>query len=58
MNRNNFTKGLIAGTIIGATVSMVVNPAEGKDRKVFRKKTGKILRTVGHVIEDMVDMAR
>ena len=58
MNRNNFTKGLITGTIIGATVSMLVNPAEGRDRKVFKKKTGKVLRTVGQVIEDMVDMAR
>ena len=58
MRRNNFTKGLITGTIIGATVSMMFNPAEGKDRRVMRKKTGNFMRAVGEIVEDIMDMRR
>jgi len=57
-NSNNFTKGLVTGTIIGATVSMMSNPMEGKDRKVMRKKVNRFMRTVGNVVEDIIDMRR
>jgi len=57
-NSNNFTKGLVTGTIIGATVSMMINPMEGKDRKVMRKKVNRFMRTVGNVVEDIIDMRR
>ncbi|MCG8499013.1 MAG: YtxH domain-containing protein [Firmicutes bacterium] len=58
MRRSNFTKGLITGTIIGATASMLFNPMEGRDKKMFRKKTGNLMRVVGNFIEDIADMRR
>lgn len=58
MRRNSFTRGLITGTIIGATMSMMVNPMENRNRKKMRRKTNNLLRTVGEVIEDLVYMAR
>lgn len=54
---NRFTKGLIAGTIIGATVSMMF---PRRRQMHFRKKmfgNGKsFMRTAGNLIENMVDM--
>ncbi len=53
-----FTKGLLTGTILGATMSMIFNPAEGKDRKMVKKKTNRFIKTIGNAIEDIVDMRR
>ncbi|MBZ4645552.1 MAG: hypothetical protein PWR27_1889 [Petroclostridium sp.] len=56
MRRNNFTRGLITGTIIGATLSMMVNPMDRRDKKIMRRKTNNFMRTVGDIIEDIIDM--
>ncbi|MDK2801518.1 MAG: hypothetical protein PWP27_1770 [Clostridiales bacterium] len=56
MRRNNFTRGLITGTIIGATVSMMMNPMEDRDKRRLRKKANSFIRNVGDVIEDIIDM--
>lgn len=58
MRRNTFTKGLVTGTIVGAAVSMMFNPLEGKDRKVMRKKANRFMRTVSNVVEDIMDLRR
>jgi len=58
MRRNGFTKGLVTGTILGATVSMMVNPMEGRERRAMRKKANKFMRAVGNIIEDIMDLRR
>ncbi len=58
MRGNSFTRGLITGTIIGATMSMVMNPMDKKDKKMVRKRTNNLMGSVGDVLEDIVDIIR
>ncbi|HHV99533.1 MAG TPA: YtxH domain-containing protein [Clostridiaceae bacterium] len=57
---NGFTKGLIIGGLIGASVSMVMSPGGMKNRT--RKKmmrTGRaMMRKSGNLIADMIDVFR
>ncbi|WHH59678.1 YtxH domain-containing protein [Petroclostridium sp. X23] len=62
MRGNNFTRGLITGTIVGATVAMMMNPMEERDRKRLKRKSGHLMRSMGEVIgevlEEVMDMRR
>ena len=58
MARSNFTRGLVTGAVIGATVSMMINPMEGKDRRVMRKKTKKFMNAIGNIVDDIMDLRR
>jgi gas vesicle protein len=50
---NNFYKGMLTGLIVGATVSMVSSPLQGKQMRSLKKNMGKTIRTVGQVIDGM-----
>lgn len=58
--RSGFTKGLVVGSIIGASVSMMMNSDMMKPRTRRRMmKTGRtILKRSGGIIGDMVDIFR
>ncbi len=56
MRNNGFTKGLITGTIIGATVSMMANSADSKKGKMFKRKTNNFMRIMANIIEDIMDI--
>ncbi|HHV60043.1 MAG TPA: YtxH domain-containing protein [Clostridiaceae bacterium] len=57
--RNNFTRGLILGGIIGATVSMAVGPEmNARTRKRWIKNGRYLLRRSGTIVNDIVDMFR
>lgn len=58
MRRKNFTRGLITGAMLGATVSMMINPGEGHHRRMAKRKAGRFARAVGDIIGDIVDMRR
>lgn len=54
---NSFTKGLIAGTLIGTAVGMMFPTSKNMrfGKKMFRGSKG-FIRKAGNVIEDVVDM--
>ena len=58
--RGNFTKGLLVGGIIGASVSMMMGPEKmkaGHRRRVL--KTGRnLFRKSGNIVSDVVDLFR
>lgn len=57
---NSFTKGLVVGGIIGASVSMMMNSDMIKPRTRRRMmRTGKtLMRRSGGILGDVVDMFR
>lgn len=60
MMNNGFTKGLLVGSIIGASISMMMNPdmMAGRNRKKMMRNGRSFLRRSGHIIGDVVDMLR
>jgi len=57
---SGFTKGLIIGGLIGASVSMVMNPG-GMKNKTRRKlmRTGRaMMKKSGNLIADVMDVFR
>ena len=49
-----FTKGFLAGAIVGGAVCMMMEPpSTAKIKKVY-KKTNRAMKTVGCAIEDLV----
>ncbi|MCX7710328.1 MAG: YtxH domain-containing protein [Clostridia bacterium] len=58
--QNGFTRGLIVGSIIGASVSMMMNPDMMKNRSKRRmmRNSRNFLRKSGHIIGDVMEMFR
>jgi len=58
--QNGFTKGLIVGSIIGASVSMMMEPGvmKRKNRKRIMRAGRSFLRRSGNIISDVVDVFR
>lgn len=58
--RNGFTKGLMIGSIIGASMSIMMNPdiMKNKSRRKMMKTGRNFLRRSGNIIGDMVDILR
>jgi gas vesicle protein len=56
----NFTKGLVIGGLIGASISVLTNPdvMDPHMRKRMIKSGRKIVRRSNHVIGDMIDLFR
>jgi gas vesicle protein len=57
---NGFTKGLIVGGLIGASVSMMMDPGimNNKSKRKMMRAGRSMLRRSGGFIGDMVDMLR
>ena len=49
MSNMNFLKGMGAGLVLGACVGMAVAP----DKKTGKRRFGKMVKTIGQVIEDI-----
>jgi gas vesicle protein len=58
--RGRFTRGLLIGGLIGASISMLSNPQGMKNRNNRRMmRTGRnLLRKSGNVVEDVIDLFR
>ena len=58
--RNGFTTGLIVGSMIGASVSMMVSPEmmKSRNRKKMIKAGRNFIRKSGSLIGDVVDLFR
>ncbi|TYQ15996.1 UNVERIFIED_CONTAM: hypothetical protein Cloal_2496 [Acetivibrio alkalicellulosi] len=57
---NGFTRGLIIGSIIGASVGMAANSdmINGKSRKKMKKNGIELMRRSGSIIGDVIDLFR
>lgn len=58
--QNGFTKGLIVGSIIGGSASMIMEPGimKKKNRKRITRAGKSFLRRSGNIISDVVDAFR
>lgn len=58
--RSNFTKGLVIGGLIGASISILTNPdiVDQRTRKKMIRSGRKIVRRSGLVLGDMIHMLR
>jgi len=54
---NGFTKGLIIGSVIGASISMIMGPEmmKGRTRRRMMKEGRNLLRRSGGIIGDLVE---
>lgn len=58
--RSGFKRGLIMGSIIGASVSMMANSdmISGKSRKKMKRSGVELMRKSGSIIGDVIDLFR
>ncbi|HHV28009.1 YtxH domain-containing protein [Acetivibrio mesophilus] len=59
--RNNFTRGLIIGGILGASVGMAMNSdsmMSNRTRRKMRRKGMDLVKKSGTLISDMVELFR
>lgn len=58
--RGGFAKGLVIGGVIGATVSMMMDPKmmKSRTRRRLMRNGRSIIRKSGHIISDLVDVFR
>lgn len=50
-----FSTGIIAGAIIGATIGMLADPINDKQHKKIKRQTGNMFRTLGSVVDSVID---
>ncbi|NSW89170.1 MAG: YtxH domain-containing protein [Firmicutes bacterium] len=57
---NGFTKGLIVGSILGASISMMMEPdiMKRRNKKRMIRAGRNFLRRTGNIISDVVDAFR
>ncbi len=58
MQYSGFLKGVAAGMVVGAAVTMLVDPVTDKQRHKIKKKTEGVFRSIGSVIDTAVDIMR
>lgn len=58
MTKGGFVTGVIAGTVVGMGVSMMLNPLDAKDKKRLQKNTSQFFTTMGSVADRFIDMRR
>ena len=56
MNKISFAAGADMGTIVGATVGMILDPIKDKQNKEMKRTAGKAFRNLGSVIDGVLDM--
>ena len=55
MNTFEFMKGAAAGMIIGAAVTMSVDPVTDRQRRKLKKKTHSMARKLSYKFDDMMN---
>jgi hypothetical protein len=51
---NHFVKGIFAGLIVGAAVSMLTNGNSRNRSRFMRRNAGKAVRFVGNIVENAI----
>jgi len=55
MKKAGFVTGMISGAIVGSMVTMAMDPIKDKQNKAIKKNTTKAFRTLGSVIDTIID---
>ena len=50
-----FTKGVMTGAVVGAAMTLAVNPIEKSDMKRIQKRTGHFFSSVGNMLDNVID---
>ena len=53
-----FMKGMAAGMVVGAAVTMVADPLTERQRHKLHKKTEGVFKNVGGIIDTAVEMMK
>lgn len=53
---SRFITGLVTGAVVGAAVGMVLDPVKDKHNRVMKKGVSRTFRTLGNVIDGIIDM--
>jgi len=58
--QGNFTKGLIIGSIVGASISMIMNSdmMNGRAKRKMMRTGKNFIRKSGNIIGDVIDVFR
>lgn len=56
MSKVSFIAGVMSGMVIGTAVGMVVDPMKGRQAKAIKKGAGRAFKTLGSVIDSIIDM--
>ena len=57
MMNNDFFKGIVTGAVVGAAVGMIFDPTRSsRDTNCLKKKAGRMVKTAGHILENIADM--
>ena len=54
MRRGGFTKGLIAGTVIGSAIGMMLEKPDPRAMMRLRRKTTRAVKNLGCAVEELV----
>ena len=55
---NGFTKGMIAGMVVGAGASLALHPFDEKTKKKLMRQTDKMFTTIGAIADEVVSIMR
>jgi len=56
MRSGSFVAGVVTGAVVGAAVGMIMDPVKDKQNRAMKKNTSRAFRTLGSVIDGIVDM--
>jgi len=52
----NFTKGIVTGVVVGATVGMAVRGLTAKSSRPFKRNAAKTIKNVGTFVNGLTSM--
>ena len=55
-NGSRFVAGLVTGAVVGAAVGMILDPVTDKHNKAMKNGASRTFRTLGNVIDGIIDM--
>ena len=59
MNRTaGFISGITTGMVVGAAVTMLIDPVSDRQRHQLQKKTEGVFRSIGGVIDTAMELMR
>jgi len=56
MSSGGFVKGIAAGVLLGACVTMMIDPISDKQRRKLQKKTEGVFRSIGNIIDNAISI--
>ena len=56
MQNSGFIKGMVAGLILGAAATMLVDPVSDRQRHKLMKKTEGVFKSIGGVVDTVVGL--